>query len=189
MQPACMSRRPWWASERPDHELLRTGATYAAAQVAVVLAVAAAVWALAPASWQSLVEAEQHTADGALTVLSITANNLLICCLPVLAGVYAHRLARRGHTRCARGVVAFAGLIVLRSLLVIGLVGGLDPSWLAGAAAWWIAEVAALAVCCAAGCNAARAADELAASRQLAHAVAFACLVLPCAAVTEVALT
>lgn len=188
MQPASMSL-PWWATERPDRDLIRTGAICAAVQVAVILTAAAAVWALAPGSWQSLIDDEQHTDAGALAVIAITANNLLICCLPVLAGVYAHRLARHGRTWWAWAVLALAGLIVIRSLLVIGLVGGLDPAWLAGAAAWWLAEIAALAVCCAAGFNAARAADELVASRQLAHAVAFACLLLPCAAIVEVALT
>ena len=188
MQPAPMSL-PWWATERPDRDLVRTGAIFAAIQVAVILATAATVWALAPGAWQSLIEDEQRTDAGALAVIAITANNLLICCLPVLAGVYAHHLARRGRNWWARAVLAFAGLIVIRSLLVIGLVGGLDPAWLAGAAAWWLAEIAALSTCCAAGFNAARAGDELVASRQLAHAVAFACLLLPCAAIVEVALT
>ena len=188
MQPTAM-RRAWWAAEPVDRALVRAGALVAAVQVAVILAVAAAVWALAPASWQSLVADEQRLDGGALTVIAISANNLLICFLPVLAGVYAHRFARRGRTGWARAVLSLAALVVLRSLLVIGLVGGLDPAWLAGAAAWWFAEIAALSVCCAAGLNAARIGDGVLASRRLAHAVAFACLVVPCAAIAEVALT
>jgi hypothetical protein len=57
------------------------------------------------------------------------------------------------------------------------------------AAPWWLPEIAGLSVCCAAGWHAARDADHLAASRRLAHALAFACAVVPCAAVLEVALT
>jgi len=107
----------------------------------------------------------------------------------VLAGVFAHRLVERGRRGWARVVVAVAALGVARSLLVIGLVGGLDPSWLATAAAWWILEVTALGACCAAGWWAFRNAESVSASRQLAHALGFACTVLSVAAVVEVALT
>ena len=75
------------------------------------------------------------------------------------------------------------------SLLVIGLVGGLDPKWLAQAAPWWILEVTALGACCAAGWRAFRMVEPLAASRQLAHALTFACATLGAAALVEVALT
>jgi len=165
------------------------GAAFALVAITVVLATALGVWALAPASLQSLIADEQRTDATALTVISIWANNLLICCLPVLAGVFAHRLVQRGRRGWARVVVAVAALGVARSLLVIGLVGGLDPSWLATAGAWWILEVTALGVCCGAGWRAFRNAESVSASRQLAHALTFACTVLGCAAVVEVALT
>jgi uncharacterized membrane protein YhaH (DUF805 family) len=175
--------------ERPDRALVTDAVAFAAVALAIVLVVALAAWALAPASWQSLIVDEQRTDATALTVFSIWANNLLICCLPVLAGVFAHRLVERGRRGWARLVLAVAAVGVTRSLLVIGLVGGLDRSWLAQAAAWWILEVTALGACCAAGWRAFRNVEPLAASRQLAHALTFACAVLGLAAVVEVALT
>lgn len=157
--------------------------------VVTVLLVALVVWVLAPGSWQALIADEQRTDAGVLTVISIWANNLLICCLPILSGVFAHRLAKRDCRGWARVVISVAALAVGRSLLVIGLVGGLDPSWLASAAAWWIPEVSALGVCCAAGWNGLRSTDSAAVSRRLAHALRFACGVLGLAAVVEVVLT
>jgi len=184
-----VNRRPWWTRERPDRGLIVDGGAFAIVAIAVVLATALGVWALAPVSWQSLIADEQRTDATALTVISIWTNNLLICCLPVLAGVFAHRLVDRGHRGWARAVIAVAALGTVRSLLVVGLVGGLDPRWLANAAAWWILEVTALGVCCAAGWYAFRTADSDAASRRLAHALTFAGVALVVAAVVEVALT
>jgi len=187
--PIGVSRRPWWSRERPERGLIFGGAVFAIVAIAVVLATALGVRALAPASWQSLIADEQRTDATALTVISILANNLLICCLPVLAGVFAHRLVDRGRHGWARVVIAVAALGTVRSLLVVGLVGGLDPRWLASAAAWWILEATALGVCCAAGLHAFRTADSAAASRRLAHALTFAGVTLGVAAVVEVALT
>ena len=189
MQAPGLSRRPWWTRERPDRALMIDAAGFAVGAIAIVLVAAVSLWALAPASWQSLIVDEQRTDATALTVISIWANNVLICCLPVLAGVFAHRLVDRGRRGWARLVIAVAALGVTRSLLVIGLVGGLDPSWLANAAAWWILEVGALGACCAAGWRAFRNAEPVSASRQLAHALTFACATLGAAAVVEVALT
>jgi hypothetical protein len=189
VQAPGLSRRPWWARERPDGGFVIAAAAFATAAFAIVLAVALGVWMLAPASWHSLIVEEQRTDATALTVIAIWANNLLICCLPVLAGVFAHRLVDRHRRGWARVVVAVAALGVARSLLVIGLVGGLDPSWLATAAAWWILEVTALGACCAAGWRAFRNDEPVSASRQLAHALTFACTALGVAAVVEVALT
>lgn len=157
--------------------------------IAIVLAVAGVVWAIAPTSWQSLISDEQRTDATALTIISIWTNNLLICCLPLLAGTFAHRLAARHRHRWARVVVAIAALGIARSLVVVGVVGGLDPRWLAGAAAWWMPEATALGVCCAAAWKAFRDPDSHAASLVLAHALAFACGLLGVAAVVEVALT
>ena len=189
MQAAGLSRRPWWTRGRPDRALIVEGVAFAIAAIAIVLVAALAVWALAPASWQSLIADEQRTDASALTVISIWANNLLICCLPVLAGVFAHRLVECRRRGWARIVIAVAVAGVLRSLLVIGLVGGLDPSWLTNAAAWWILEVSALGACCAAGWHAFVSNDSAAASRWLAHALTFASTMLALAAVIEVALT
>ena len=189
MQAPGLSRRPWWTRERPDRAFIIDALAFAIVAIAVVLVAALGVWVLAPASLQSLIADEQRTDATALTVILIWANNLLICCLPVLAGVFAHRLVERGRRGWARVVVGVAALGVARSLLVIGLVGGLDPSWLATAAAWWILEVTALGACCAAGWRAFRNTEPVSGSRQLAHALTFACTVLGFAAVVEVALT
>lgn len=189
MQAPGVSRRPWWTRERPDRALIVDGVSFAMAGVAIVLVTALGVWALAPASLQSLIVDEQRTDATALTVISIWANNLLICCLPLLGGVFAHRLVDRGRRGWARLVIAVAAVGVTRSLLVIGLVGGLDPRWLAQAAPWWILEVTALGACCAAGWRAFRNVEPMAASRQLAHALIFACATLGAAALVEVALT
>jgi uncharacterized membrane protein YhaH (DUF805 family) len=174
---------------RPDRALMIDAAGFAAVAIAIVLVAAVSVWALAPASWQSLIVDEQRTDASALTVISLWANNVLICCLPLLGGVFAHRLVDRGRRGWARLVIAVAAVGVTRSLLVIGLVGGLDPKWLAQAAPWWILEVTALGACCAAGWRAFRNVEPLAASRQLAHALTFACTMLGAAALVEVALT
>ena len=171
------------------HGLIVSGAVTAGVAIMLVVSVALVVWVLAPASWQSLIAKEQRTDATAVTVVSIWANNLLICSLPILAGVFAHRLAERGRRGWARVVIAVATLGAGRSLLVIGLVGGLDPPWLAGASAWWIPETTALAACWAAAWHAFRNADSAAVSQRLAHAFTFACVLLGVAAVVEVALT
>lgn len=189
MQAPGLSRRPWWTRERPDRALMIDAARFAVGAIAIVLVAAVSGWALAPASWQSLIVDEQRTDASALTVISIWGNNVLICCLPLLGGVFAHRLVDRGRRGWARLVIAVAAVSVTRSLLVIGLVGGLDRRWLAQAAPWWILEVTALGACCAAGWRAFRNVEPLAASRQLTHALMFACAVLGLAAVVEVALT
>jgi uncharacterized membrane protein YhaH (DUF805 family) len=189
VQAAQVSRRPWWIRERPDRALMIDAAAFAVVAIAIVLVAAVSVWALAPASWQSLIVDEQRTDATALTVISIWANNVLICCLPLLGGVFAHRLVDRGRRGWARLVIAVAAVGVTRSLLVIGLVGGLDRRWLAQAAPWWILEVTALSACCAAGWRAFRNVEPVSASRQLAHALAFACATLGAAALVEVALT
>ena len=176
-------------TEPPPAGLVVSGACGAGIAIAIVVVVAGVVWAIAPASWQSLIADEQRTDATALTVISILTNNLLICCLPLLAGTFAHRLVARHRQRWARLVLAIAALGAARSLVTVGVVGGLDPRWLAGAAAWWIPEATALGVCCTAAWQAFRDPDPSVASRQLAHALTFACGLLGVAAVVEVALT
>lgn len=175
--------------QRSRHELLLSGAWFSAGAGASILATATVVWIFAPHSWQSWIEDEQRTDATALTVISIWTNNVLICCLPLLAGVFAHRLVSRGRRRWAWVVVALAVAVVTRSLLVIGLVGGLDPAWLAGASVWWMLEIVALGTCCAAGWQAFRTTAPDAAARDLTHALVFAAGALGVAAGVEVALT
>lgn len=170
--------------------LVVSGAWASGIAIAIVVAVAGAVWAIAPASWQSLIADEQRTDATVLEVISIWTNNLLVCCLPLLAGAFAHRLVARHRRRWARLVLAIAALGIARSLVTVGVVGGLDPGWLAGAAAWWwIPEATALGVCCAAAWRAFRDSDPGIASGQLGQALTFACGLLGVAAVVEVALT
>ena len=169
--------------------LVVSGARASGIAIASVIAVAGVVWVIAPASWQSLIADEQRTHATALTVILIWTNNLLICCLPLLAGTFAHRLVARRRRRWARLVLAVAALGAARSLVVVGVVGGLDPGWLAGAAAWWVPEVTSLGVCCAAAWRAFCDSDPGVASGQLGQALTFACGLLGLAAVVEVALT
>ena len=189
MPAATVSRKRSWTPAHRDRGLIVSAAVTAGVAITIVVTVALAVWALAPASWQSLIAKEQRTDATAATVVSIWANNVLICCLPILAGVFAHRLVERGRRGWARVVIAVATLAAVRSLLVIGVVGGLDPRWLAGACVWWIPETTALAACWAAAWHAFRNADSAAASHRLARAFTFACVLLGVAAVVEVALT
>ena len=148
MQTPAVNRQALRAWRRRG--LVVSGSRASGIAIAIVVAVAGVVWAIAPASWQSLIADEQRTDASALTVISIWTNNLLVCCLPLLAGTFAHRLVARHRQRWARLVLAVAALGMARSLVIVGVVGGLDPCWLAGAAAWWIPEVTALGVCCAA---------------------------------------
>ena len=184
-----MNRQALRARKRRRGGLVVSGAWASGIAIAIVVAVAGAVWAIAPASWQSLIADEQRTDATALEVISIWTNNLLICCLPLLAGTFAHRLVARHRQRWARLVLAIAALGATRSVVTVGVVGGLDPGWLAGAAAWWIPEVTALGVCCAAAWRAFRDSDPGVASGQLGQALTFACGLLGVAAVVEVALT
>jgi uncharacterized protein YjeT (DUF2065 family) len=184
-----MSRQALRAREYRRGGLVVGGARASGIAIAIVVAVAGVVWACAPASWRSLIADEQRTDATALAVISIWTNNLLICCLPLLAGTFAHRLVARHRQRWARLVLAIAALGAARSLVTVGVVGGLDPRWLAGAAAWWIPEATALGVCCAAAWRAFREPDPGVASGQLGQALTFACGQLGVAAVVEVALT
>jgi hypothetical protein len=110
--------------------------------VAVVLLVAGAVRLVAP-GW--LGDGERELPDQPLLMLDIFLNNLLLALVPLFGGWLAagHRLARRPAV--AALFLLLAGVVVARSLVTIGAVGGADPAWLAEAARWWLLELAALA--------------------------------------------
>jgi len=110
--------------------------------VAVVLLVAGVVRLAAPA-W--LGDGERELPDTPLLMLDIFVNNLLLALVPLLGGWLAagHRLA--GRPAVAALFLLLAGLVVARSLVTIGAVGGADPAWLADAARWWLLELSALA--------------------------------------------
>jgi hypothetical protein len=114
-----------------------------AAFAATVLAVAGVVHLAAP-GW--LPDGERELPDRVQLMLDIFVNNLLLALVPLLGGWLA-----AGHLLAGRRLVAalFAvvpAVIVARSLITVGAVGGADPGWLADAARWWLLEVGALAV-------------------------------------------
>jgi hypothetical protein len=81
-----------------------------------------------------------------LLMLDIFFNNLLLALVPLFGGWLA-----AGHLTAGRRLVAgvfllLPAVIVARSLVTIGAVGGGDPEWLADSARWWLLEVAALAI-------------------------------------------
>ena len=110
--------------------------------VAVVLLVVGVVRLVAP-GW--LGDGERELPDQPLLMLDILLNNLLLALVPLFGGWLAagHRLARRPAV--AALCLLLAALVVARSLVTIGAVGGADPAWLAEAARWWLLELAALA--------------------------------------------
>ena len=116
--------------------------------IAVVLA-SAAVTALVAPDW--LGGSTRELPDDPLLMADILINNLLLVLLPLLGGWLAagHRLA--GRRRWAVVFVAVSGVVVTRSLLTVGAVGGADPAWLADAARWWLLELAALGTASATG--------------------------------------
>jgi hypothetical protein len=130
---ATHGRPPSWA---------RLGGTWLAF-VVVVLIVAGAVSLLAP-DW--LGGGERELPDRPSLILDIFFNNLLLALVPLVGGWLAagHLLARRGAVAAA--CLLLAALVVARSLVTIGAVGGADLAWLADAARWWLLELAALAV-------------------------------------------
>jgi hypothetical protein len=115
-----------------------------AAFAGVVLAVAVAV-RLAMPGWLGDSGVRQLP-DRALLVLDIFVNNLLIALVPLFGGWLA-----AGHLNAGRRLVAgvfllLPAVVVGRSLITVGAVGGGDPGWLADSARWWLLEVGALAV-------------------------------------------
>lgn len=126
-------------SRRPSRRLL---AGVWLGFVAVVLLVAGVVRLVAP-SW--LGDGERELPDQPLLMLDIFFHNLVLVLVPLFGGWLAagHRLA--GRPAVAALFLLLAGLVVARSLVTIGAVGGADPAWLADAARWWLLELAALA--------------------------------------------
>ena len=110
--------------------------------VSVVLAVTGLVRVAAP-DWLS--GETRELPDSPLLIVDIFANNLLIALLPLLGGWLAAGYVLAGRRVLAGFFLFGPALIVGRSLVTIGAVGGADPGWLAGAARWWSLELVALA--------------------------------------------
>jgi hypothetical protein len=83
--------------------------------------------------------------DRPLLMLDIFTNNLLVALLPLIGGWLAAGHLIAGRRRVAFVFVLIPGLVVVRSVVTIGAVGGADPAWLLDAARWWLLELGALA--------------------------------------------
>jgi len=169
-------------------ELGAAAARWAAGAVAIVLATALLVWLVAPDSWQRLIRDTQDTDATVAQWLSIWLTNFVICAVPLLAGALAQR-DRATRPRRTRALIAVTALIVLRSLVTIGLVGGLDPSWLLAAAPWWLLEAGCLGTAVGAGRLARDSSDGEQVIAQLTVTAVAIAGALAVAALVEVALT
>jgi hypothetical protein len=121
-------------------QLATTWALFAA----VVLGVAVAVYLAVP-GWLGD-SGVRELPDRPLLMLDIFMNNLLLALVPLFGGWLA-----AGHLHAGRRLVAgvfmlLPAVVVGRSLVTVGAVGGGDPGWLANSARWWLLEVGALAV-------------------------------------------
>ncbi|MCP9491539.1 MAG: hypothetical protein MSC31_16940 [Solirubrobacteraceae bacterium MAG38_C4-C5] len=119
-----------------------------AALTAVVLASAAATAVVAP-DW--LDGPTRELPNDPRLMADIFFNNLLIVLLPLLGGWLAAGHRQAGRPRVAWIFVAVPTVVLMRSLLTIGAVGGADPAWLGAAARWWLLELGALAAATATG--------------------------------------
>jgi hypothetical protein len=127
-------RPPSWT------QLATTWALFAAG----VLAVAVAVHLAVP-GWLGD-SGERELPNRPLLMLDIFFNNLLLALVPLFGGWLAAGHLGAGR-RLAGGVfLLLPAVVVGRSLVTIGAVGGGDPAWLADSARWWLLEVGALAV-------------------------------------------
>ena len=143
MRPGSLSDGPpasGWVDAAPPSwpELVRAWATLALA----VLATAAATALLAP-RW--LDGPTRPLPDRPLLMLDIFFNNLLLALLPLIGGWLAAGHLLAGRRRLAWLFVLLPAVVVARSVVTIGAVGGADPGWLADASRWWLLELAALA--------------------------------------------
>jgi hypothetical protein len=153
--------------------------------VAVVLLVAGVVSLLAP-DW--LGGGERELPDRLALILDIFFNNLLLALVPLVGGWLAAGHLLAGRRAVAAACLAIGAVVVARSLVTIGAVGGADPAWLADAARWWLLELAALAVATDTGIWLARhpAARDGQGAQALRRAVAVVVATLSAGAVVEV---
>lgn len=116
--------------------------------VAAVLCVAATIAVVAP-GW--LDGPTRELPDRLSLIADIFFNNLLQALVPLLGGWLAAGHLLAGRRAVASIFVVLPTLMVARSVLTIGAVGGSDAAWLADAARWWLLELAALAAASATG--------------------------------------
>lgn len=162
-------------------QLIRTWGFF----VAVVL-LAAVVVGIAFPDW--IGDSEHEIPNDPVLAADIFVNNLLLALLPLIGGWLA-----AGHLLVGRKPIAALLLmpplvIVARSLITIGAVGGADPDWLLDSSRWWLLEVAALAVGARSGLWLARNPDlrERYGAQTMRRAVATIVVLLATGAVVEV---
>jgi hypothetical protein len=109
-----------------------------------LLAVAGAAHFAAPASWRDL--GARQLPNRASLAVGVFLNNLLIAATPVLGAWLAADHRQRGHRLAASLFAGLPVVVLVRSVGLIGLVGGLDPRWLVDASRWWSLELAALGI-------------------------------------------
>lgn len=165
-------------------EWRQIGRTWGAC-VAVVLAAATVTLVVAP-GW--IGEGEVELPDEASLIVEIFLNNLQLVLLPLIGGWLAAGHLLAGRRRLAVLFVAAPALVVLRSLVTVGAVGGADPDWLLDASRWWLLEVAALAIAAHTGLWLARNPElrERHGPRAMRRAVGAAVVVLAAGALIEV---
>ncbi len=110
--------------------------------VMVVVGSAALVAVVAPSWLSSSTRSLPHTVA---MIADIATNNLLIGLVPLFGGWLAAAHLRRGRRLMALPFALVSALVVARSLLTIGAVGGSDLPWLAGATRWCLLELVAYA--------------------------------------------
>jgi hypothetical protein len=121
-------------------QLATTWALFAA----VVLAVAVAVYLAVP-GWLGD-SGERELPNRPLLMLDIFFNNLLLALVPLFGGWLAAGHLNAGRRLLAGVFMLLPAVVVGRSLVTVGAVGGGDPGWLVDSARWWLVEVGALAV-------------------------------------------
>jgi len=112
--------------------------------VGVVLTVAIAVRLTVP-GWLDE-SGERPLPDRPLLILDIFVNNSLLALIPLVGGWLAAGHLREGRRAVAGVFLLLPSVVVVRSLVTIGAVGGADPNWLGDSVRWWSLEVGALAV-------------------------------------------
>lgn len=114
-----------------------------AALTGVVLVTAAVTAVVAP-DW--LAGPTRELPDDPLFMAELFTRNLLLAVvIPLLGGWLAAGQRLEGRRIRAAIFVVLPGVIIARSLLTIGAVGGADLPWLADAARWWLLELVAVA--------------------------------------------
>ena len=157
-----------------------------AALTAVVVASAAITAVVAP-DW--LDDPVRELPNDPLLMAEVFTRNLLLAAvIPLLGGWLAawHRL--EGRRVAAAIFVVLPGVIIARSLLTVGAVGGSDPQWLAAASRWWLLELAAMAAAATAGLWLVRHPDQRATygPAVIRRALVIAVSALVCATLIEV---